>query len=387
MDPGLQPDVEKPAANRSTRVPDPSAQPAMKYHDAYKPDGVDRIFVGPHGLRAGWSILLFAASFYFFRLIIGTLLFSSGLVGEMRVDSAAFILLGALAAFVAMAATAAWMSRIESHHILDYNLADRNLARHLLSGLISGFAALSLLVGLLAWGGWLRFAAPELSGVAALHLAALWGCAFLLVGSVEEGLFRCYGLFALTRGINFWWALSAQTAICLYLLLRGGGNGVYGVYAAAGVGLIPCFLLHARSAGRSSFWQAAWVTSTLFAVYHTRNSGENWVGILAAAAIGFVFCLSVWATGSAWWAIGCHAAWDWGETFFYGASDSGMAAQGHYLSATAIGNALWSGGSDGPEGSLLVLGVILLLFLFLLAVYGRSKLRVENPPPTGATPV
>ncbi len=73
-----------------------------------------------------------------------------------------------------------------------------------------------------------------------------------------------------------------------------------------------------------AFWQAAWVTSTVFGLYHTSNSGENWIGILAAAFIGFVFCVSVRVTGSAWWAIGCHAAWDWAETFFYGTADSGM---------------------------------------------------------------
>jgi hypothetical protein len=78
-------------------------------------------------------------------------------------------------------------------------------------------------------------------------------------------------------------------------------------------------------------------------------------------------------TGSAWWAIGCHAAWDWTETFFYGTADSGMVAPGHYLTTTTSGNALWSGGADGPEGSLLVLGVILLMLVALLVFYGRKR--------------
>jgi hypothetical protein len=37
------------------------------------------------------------------------------------------------------------------------------------------------------------------------------------------------------------------------------------------------------------------------------------------------------------------------------------------------GNALWSGGADGPEGSVLVLGVVLLLLAMLLLIYGRVK--------------
>ena len=378
MEPGLQPEVKNPAGTASPSVPDPLRQPAITGHEVYKPDHIEWILIGPHGLRAGWSVLLFAASFYLFDLIIGTILFSTGLVGETRVDAAANVLTGALAALLALAGTAAWISLLEGHRIRDYNLADRRLPRHLISGLISGFAAISVLVGSLAWGGWLRFGADELSGAQSVGLAAMWGCVFLLVGLVEEGLFRCYGLFTLWRGINFWWAISAEAAICVYVFVRGG-NGANGVFAAAGLGLVPCLILHLRGGKKSCFWQAAWVTSTMFGVYHTYNSGENSVGILAAAAIGFVFCVSVWATGSAWWAIGFHAAWDWGETYFYGTSDSGMSAQGHYLSAKPAGNPLWSGGSDGPEGSLLVLGVVVLLALFLVASHRWNKFGGGEP--------
>jgi hypothetical protein len=34
---------------------------------------------------------------------------------------------------------------------------------------------------------------------------------------------------------------------------------------------------------------------------------------------------------------------------------------------------LWSGGADGPEGSVLVLGIILLLLAALIAIYGRKR--------------
>ena len=140
---------------------------------------------------------------------------------------------------------------------------------------------------------------------------------------------------------------------------------------------LHCFV-HIKKAARSGFWQAAWVTSTLFGFIHTGNNGENWIGIFAAAAIGFVFCVSVWVTGSAWWAIGCHAAWDWAETYFYGTADSGFAAKGHFLTTSPAGAAIWSGGADGPEGSLLVLGAILLLLLALLAIYGRKRKSVAH---------
>jgi hypothetical protein len=48
-----------------------------------------------------------------------------------------------------------------------------------------------------------------------------------------------------------------------------------------------------------------------------------------------------------------------------------MVSPGHYLSTSPFGNAFWSGGTDGPEGSILVLGAILLLLVAILAIYRR----------------
>lgn len=192
---------------------------------------------------------------------------------------------------------------------------------------------------------------------------------------------RCYALFTLSRGLNFWWAVVLVGGICVRLLLHAKGNGVWGVYAVALLGVVPCLLLHLKRDPNAGFWQASWVTSTFFGAGHTGNSGEAWIGIFAAAAIGFVFCVSVKLTGSAWWAIGCHAAWDWGETYFYGTADSGFVAPGHFLTTSPAGNPLWSGGTVGPEGSILVVGVILLLLALLIVVYGRRP--ALHPVATG----
>jgi membrane protease YdiL (CAAX protease family) len=202
---------------------------------------------------------------------------------------------------------------------------------------------------------------------------------FLLTGLFEEGAFRGYLQYTLTRGINFWWALAGVGAICVELALTAKGQGLWGVYGIALLGLAPCLILHVKKTEGAPFWQAAWATSTLFGFIHTGNNGENWIGIFAAAAIGFIFCVSIRLTGSAWWAIGCHAAWDWAETYFYGTADSGLAASGHYLTTTPSGNVLWSGGADGPEGSLLILPVLLLLLAALLVLYGRRKAAAPLP--------
>ncbi len=338
------------------------------------------IFVGAQGLRAGWSVLFFVVLGSMFSAAAFFAFFHLHLLGTEHRFTPSESIFSELAVVLGIVGAAAIVALIERRRILDYNLRGPHSPRHFLSGLIAGFVALSALVGALAAGGWLGFGPVALSGAAILRSGALWGLAFVLVGLFEEGTFRCYLQFTFTRGMNYWWAFGVVALLCVLQAAKHSGNGAWGVYAFAALGLLPCFLLHRRAAARSAFWQAAWATSTLFGFVHTSNGGENWIGIFAAGFIGFVFCVSILVTGSAWWAIGCHAGWDWAETFFYGAADSGMRGQGHFLTANPAGNPLWSGGADGPEGSLLVLGVILLLLLVLLGLYGRRNRAVLDKP-------
>jgi membrane protease YdiL (CAAX protease family) len=356
----------------SAASPSPNADPNP---DPEEYRGLGWAFIGDNGLRAGWSVLIFVPVFFIALFSLGTaasLIVRNIVHNRLGTGTALSAGVGELVPFFAMLVAAAVVGLIERRSILDFNLRGPRRLLNFFSGCGAGFAALSVLVGALAAGGWLHFGPIALTGTNILKFAALWGATFLLVGCVEEGVFRGYLQFTLTRGINFWWALTVVAALCLDLVLRARGNGVWGVYAIALMGLLPCYALHWLRAESAGFWQAAWVTSTLFGFIHTGNNGENWIGIFAAAAIGFVFCVSVRVTGSAWWAIGCHFSWDWAETYFYGTADSGLPAQGHFLTTSPAGNTLWSGGTDGPEGSLLVLAVILLLMVALLVIYRRK---------------
>jgi membrane protease YdiL (CAAX protease family) len=363
----LQPE----SASAASPAPDLNTNP-----DPEEYRGLGWAFIGDNGLRAGWSVLIFIPIFFIGLFSLGTaasLIVRNIVHNRLGSGTALSAGVGELVPFFAMLIAAAVVGLIERRSVLDFNLKGPRRLLNFFSGFAAGFVALSALVGALAAGGWLHFGPIALTGTNIIKFAALWGATFLLVGCVEEGVFRGYLQFTLTRGINFWWALAVVAALCLDLVLRAKGNGVWGVYAIAVMGLLPCYALHWLRAESAGFWQAAWVTSTLFGFIHTGNNGENWIGIFAAAAIGFVFCVSVRVTGSAWWAIGCHFSWDWAETYFYGTADSGLPAQGHFLTTSPAGNALWSGGTDGPEGSLLVLAVILLLMVALLVIYRRKR--------------
>jgi hypothetical protein len=344
---------------------------------------LSEVFVGPQGLRAGWSALILFLLTLLFMAVLGTL---ATAIAKPAHDANPNLLtpktglIVELIQFFALLGAGTVVAYIERRRILDYNLTGPRCFVHFLSGLAAGFVALSVLVGAMNWGGWLHFGPVTLTGAQIFGFAAIWGVIFLLTGLFEEGGFRCYLQCILTRGINFWWAAGAIGLVCLLLALLVKGNCVWGVYAIALLGLFPCLMLHIRNTPRSGFWQAAWVTSTFFGLIHITNNGENWIGIFAAALIGFVFCVSVRLTGTAWWAIGCHASWNWAESYFYGTPDSGMVVTGHYMSSTPSGNVLWSGGTDGPEGSLLVLGAILLLLTALLVIYGRKSAAALAAP-------
>ncbi len=375
------------------QTPQPDGPPPSFASEAFPPPDtaslspIERVlrwrhwaYTGDSRLGAGWSVLIFALMIVIFLSVLQTALVRLNLIPQKSNFSVTTTLLEELFSVLAMLAAVVPILLIERRRILDFNLTGPRRVPRFLSGLVAGFAGISALVGVLTLGGWMHFGPVALSGAAIFKFGVAWAAVFLLAGLFEEGTFRCYLQFTLTRGINFWWAIAAIAAMCAWLVFAGKGNGVWGVYAAALLGFFPCLWLHFKKPPTAGFWQAAWVSSTLFGFVHTSNGGEDPVGIFGAALIGFVFCVSIRVTGSAWWAIGCHAAWDWGETYFYGAIDSGNVATTHFLTTTPAGNTLWSGGTAGPEGSLLTIAVVLLLMAALLVLYGRrTKPALQQP--------
>jgi membrane protease YdiL (CAAX protease family) len=222
---------------------------------------------------------------------------------------------------------ASWIcTRFIEHKPLGaFGLARTGWERRLGIGILAGFLSLTLLVGLIDVFGGERIGGLAIHGAAIWRYGGLWGLAFALVAVSEELLTRGYLLFTLTQGIGF--------------------------------------------------WPAAILLSAVFAAGHLHNPGEQMIGITAAGLIGVVLAWSLRWTGSLWWAMGFHAAWDWAETYFYGVPDSGTVAEGHLLSLSARGAAWLSGGATGPEGSIIVIPVVALLAVFVWRAFPRT------PPP------
>jgi membrane protease YdiL (CAAX protease family) len=285
------------------------------------------VFVGAEGLRAGWGVLLFVL------LFIGFSFLSIQVLKHLLPPSHRSPVFGLRLAFISEGAqlvplllATAIMALIERRPLLAYGYQGTERAVRFISGLVWGFVALSALVLALRMAGFLVFDGVQLHGADVWKYALGWGVLFLVVAVFEESTLRGYLQFTLTRGIGFWWG--------------------------------------------------ALLLSFLFGFSHGANPGETPVGLFGAAAVGMVFCLSLWYTGSLWWALGCHASWDWAESYFYGTSDSGLMAQGHLFGEHPTGPRLWSGGTTGPEGSLLALVLLAIMALAMWLWWGR---KVESP--------
>lgn len=196
----------------------------------------------------------------------------------------------------------------------------------------AGIVSLTALVLALAAVGGLRLALPTHVDLTAALVGAGYLLLFIVLGLREEFLYRGYGFFAL--------------------------------------------------GGQVGFWPAVVITSAWFVATHAGSPGETAPGLAAVGLFGVFACLLLRRTGNLWMPIGFHAAWDWGETYLFGASDSGhAAAPGHFFTAVVSkGAPAWlSGGATGPEGSILC--VALIAALTLGAAWRRRRRSVSSPIP------
>jgi membrane protease YdiL (CAAX protease family) len=132
------------------------------------------------------------------------------------------------------------------------------------------------------------------------------------------------------------------------------------------------------------FWLAAVMTSAWFVATHASGGGESAIGLANVGLFGLVACLTLRLTGNLWFAIGLHAAWNWGETYLFGVADSGHApAPGHLFTARVPASvpAWLTGGTVGPEGSALCLAVVVLLWFACARLLRTSTRSAPVPGP------
>jgi uncharacterized protein len=332
-----------------------------------QPSMAHSIFIGPFGLRAGWSLLIY------FSILAAVVFSVRGITHYYNAKSHDAAVAAARAAgkpapsatpakpdpnepmpflpgmeqegiaFAVVFLISLMMAAIERRRFTAYGLGGQHSLSRFFTGAVWGVAALSLLVGSLRVFHLISFDAQLDHGWAVLGYGGVLLLLFLFVGLLEEYIFRGYLQFTLTRG------------------LVGLGN-----------------LISPKHARSIAFWIATLITSGLFFFAHTGNSGEDKIGLLLVFLAGVAFVVALWRTGSLWWAIGFHMAWDWSQSFLYGVPDSGLLVQGRLFSTHASGNPVFSGGTVGPEGSVLCVPILLLVIVVLLFTRSSPQPSLET---------
>jgi membrane protease YdiL (CAAX protease family) len=288
---------------------------------------VRKILFGPHGLRAGWSLVIFVA--------VSTLLTGAGAWIFLKFHplpdnppwTAGLIIAFELVSLVATLAAMLVLGKVEGRSLATYGFPfAQAFGRRFWEGSLWGILSIGTVIASMTAVGAYRIQGWNVQGGEAVTSMLLWALALLLVGVYEELFFRGAPLFTLSRGLGFW-----PAALLLSLYFAG--------------------------------------------VHYFQKPMETWVDALSVGLIGLWFCGSVRRTGDIWLAIGWHFAYNFGSIAVLGGPNTGNQGKpvaGHLLDSSFHGSQWITGGPMGPEASLFIFPVIAAMFIALWLRYPKA---------------
>jgi hypothetical protein len=284
-----------------------------------------KIFFNSRGLRAAWRLVIFIA------LFVGIRLATDWCIAKIfHPPDVAFLDPVGLGVeellTLAEVGIATWvMSRIERRRFTDYGIPVRNgFGREFWIGIGWGMAIASLVIGMIAALGGYRIVRLAIHGSQLGYFLVLWIICNLIIGFSEEILFRAYLLVTLAEGIGYWAA---------------------SIVISIGFGALHYFL----------------------------KPHERWEDFAMTGLFSLFVCLTLLRTGSLAFAIGFHAAFDFGNIFFWSGRNGGEFAVGHLFETQWPGAQWLTGGLLGPEASWMVFPVTALMFLVFDRLYRQRK--------------
>lgn len=201
---------------------------------------------------------------------------------------------------------------------------------------LSVLFALMYVAGAIRFGGWSSDVQTH-SGFYAVGSLLFFAVGFGAVGLFEELVFRGYGLANLRQFIGWGGAVVVQAAFFAFIHL-GNGLGKPDVFKAALAGLPSLFL------------------------------------------IAVFFALSYRKTGSLWFPIGFHIAWDWLLGCVFSLPVSGIPIF-HLFDVQETSNSFLSGGAFGAESSFFLIPLLLAMIyaLWLVPDHPRAVANLDRP--------
>jgi len=277
------------------------------------------IFIGPGGLRAGWRFLLFVlgielTEFYLRGPLLSLLSRRSG--ANLDELSAPALLIEELVGFVVLLVTGV-AALFERRRVDGYGLpVAQAFGKLFWKGMLAGLLVVVFVAVAMIATGAMKVHGLALNGTGLPWFGLLWLGANVFVGLNEEYLFRGYALRVLWRG--------------------------------------------------AGFWPAALLTTAIFAGLHLSKPHENAMDIGMIFVLGLAICLSVRRTGTLWWAVGWHTAFDFGQFFLIGTNNGGQTPVGHLFKVSFPGSAWLNGGELGTEASVFMVPAAIATFVYVL---------------------
>lgn len=252
--------------------------------------------VGPHGVRAGWRIVLFVALSLVMVPLFRAVIVGLGLFDPMTQRFAASLIGTLVSGFVMLRV-------VDGRPIGALGFAaESRAARDSAVGFLVGGGLLAAAVALLAVAGTARWVAD--TGTVPEYAATLGGALamFAVAAAAEEVVFRGYAFQALVQGIGAW----------------------------------PAIL----------------VSSALFALAHRGNDHVDWIALANIFLAGVMLAVAYLRTRSLWFATAVHLAWNWVMSALLDFPVSGLQRDTPLYSAIETGADWWTGGAFGPEAGL-----------------------------------
>jgi len=126
-------------------------------------------------------------------------------------------------------------------------------------------------------------------------------------------------------------------------------------------------------------WIAILISSAFFGASHAFNPGATITSSIAIALeAGVLLAAAYVLTGRLWFPMGLHAGWNFSEGSVYGLSVSGFTAKNALTHGILQGPLILTGGSFGPEAS--IIAVILCLGTAVLLLWRAAKIGRIQPP-------
>jgi CAAX protease family protein len=228
---------------------------------------------------------------------------------------------------VALVLTAVFAA-YEGRRIDSYGLpVDRALGRNTWEGMAAGVAmAGAVALGMMAFGG-MKINGLATTGMPLLLSAIGWLLANVCVGVAEEFWYRSYFLQTLWKALGF--------------------------------------------------WPGATLVALAFASDHYfYKAGENIWDVITLVSLSLLMSYSVLRSGTLWFAVGFHIAFDYMQLFVIGTPNGSLIPVGRLLDVTFQGPAWLTGGVLGTEASFLMYPAIALLWIYVQKRY-RGNLQLE----------